>query len=38
VSRAGHAVRMRGDDAVRRGPMEPERRAPIIPPAGTRVA
>ena len=38
VSRAGHAVRVGADGDVRRGPMEPERRAPIIRPAGTQVA
>ena len=38
VSRAGHAVRVRGDGAVRRGPMEPERRPPSVRAAGTRVA
>jgi hypothetical protein len=38
LSRAGHAVRVRGDGAVRRGAMEPECRAPINRPAGTRVA
>jgi len=38
LSRAGHAVRVRGDGAVSRRAMEPDCRAPINRPAGTRVA